>query len=97
MHCDVTYGSVVTYGAGSVNGMGILTFALNVTLDDVRDHRAAVADGEMLRYWTRLMDPVGVYPQYQSPTSGRQRIRQRFLFTFGPFKFVTPPIVVGNN
>jgi dihydrofolate reductase len=42
-----------------VNGMGILTFALNVTLDGCCDHRAGVADDEMLRYWTRVMDAAG--------------------------------------
>ena len=39
--------------------MGLLTFALNVTLDGCRDHREGVADDEMLRYWTRVMDAAG--------------------------------------
>jgi dihydrofolate reductase len=39
--------------------MGHLTFALNVTLDGCTDHREGVADDEMLRYWTRLMDSAG--------------------------------------
>ena len=39
--------------------MGILTFALNVTLDGCCDHREGVVDDEMLRYWTRLMDSAG--------------------------------------
>ncbi len=39
--------------------MGHLTFALNVTLDGCCDHREGVADDEMLRYWTRLMDSAG--------------------------------------
>src|SRR3954471_7908181 len=39
--------------------MGLLTFALNVTLDGCCDHREGVADDEMLRYWTRLMDGAG--------------------------------------
>jgi dihydrofolate reductase len=39
--------------------MGRLTFALNVTLDGCCDHRAGVADDEMLRYWTRVMDAAG--------------------------------------
>ena len=39
--------------------MGTLTFGLNVTLDGCCDHRAGVADGELLRYWTRLMDSAG--------------------------------------
>jgi dihydrofolate reductase len=39
--------------------MGLLTFALNVTLDGCCDHRAGVADDEMLRYWTRVMDAAG--------------------------------------
>jgi hypothetical protein len=34
--------------------MGLLTFALNVTLDGCCDHREMVADDEMLRYWTRV-------------------------------------------
>ena len=36
--------------------MGLLTFALNVTLDGCVDHRAMVADDEMHRWWTGLMD-----------------------------------------
>ena len=39
--------------------MGLLTFALNVTLDGCCDHRAGIADDEMLRYWTRVMDAAG--------------------------------------
>ena len=39
--------------------MGLLTFALNVTLDGCCDQREMVADDEMLRYWTRVMDAAG--------------------------------------
>jgi len=39
--------------------MGPLTFALNVTLDGCCDHREGVADDELLRYWTRVMDSAG--------------------------------------
>jgi dihydrofolate reductase len=39
--------------------MGLLTFALNVTLDGCQDHREAVADDELLDYYTRLMDAAG--------------------------------------
>jgi len=39
--------------------MGLLTFALNVTLDGCCDHREAVADDALLRYYTRLMDQAG--------------------------------------
>ena len=39
--------------------MGLLTFALNVTLDGCYDHREAVANDEMHRFWTRLMDAAG--------------------------------------
>jgi dihydrofolate reductase len=39
--------------------MGLLTFGLNVTLDGCCDHREGVADDEMLRYWTRVMDAAG--------------------------------------
>lgn len=39
--------------------MGKLTFALNVTLDGCYDHRAGIADDEMHRYWTRLMESTG--------------------------------------
>ena len=39
--------------------MGLLTFALNVTLDGCCDHREAVADDQLLRYYTRLMDGAG--------------------------------------
>jgi len=43
----------------SVSAMGLLTFALNVTLDGCCDHREMVANDEMLRYWTRVMDAAG--------------------------------------
>lgn len=39
--------------------MGLLTFGLNVTLDGCIDHTQAVADEEMLDYWTQLMDQSG--------------------------------------
>ena len=39
--------------------MGLLTFALNVTLDGCCDHRAGSPDDELFRYWTRLMDAAG--------------------------------------
>ena len=39
--------------------MGLLTFALNVTLDGCCDHREMIADDAMLRYYTRLMDEAG--------------------------------------
>jgi dihydrofolate reductase len=39
--------------------MGVLTFALNVTLDGCSDHRVGVVDDEMHRYWTRMMDAAG--------------------------------------
>jgi dihydrofolate reductase len=42
-----------------LTAMGLLTFAINVTLDGCCDHRAGVADDEMLRYWTRVMDAAG--------------------------------------
>src|SRR5215469_8476323 len=42
-----------------VIAMGLLTFALNVTLDGCCDHREGVANDEMLRYWTRVMDAAG--------------------------------------
>src|SRR5262245_56069963 len=41
------------------SAMGLLTFALNVTLDGCCDHREMVANDEMLRYWTRVMDAAG--------------------------------------
>ncbi len=39
--------------------MGLLTFALNVTLDGCSDHREMIADDEMLDYFTRLIAPAG--------------------------------------
>jgi dihydrofolate reductase len=39
--------------------MGLLTFALNVTLDGCNDHREAIADDELLDYFTQLMDAAG--------------------------------------
>jgi dihydrofolate reductase len=39
--------------------MGLLTFAINVTLDGCYDHRAAAPDDELFRFWIRLMDAAG--------------------------------------
>ena len=39
--------------------MGLLTFAINVTLDGCFDHRVGVVDDQMLRFWTRVMDAAG--------------------------------------
>ena len=36
--------------------MGLLTFALNVTLDGCQDHREMIADDEAHAFWTRTMD-----------------------------------------
>jgi dihydrofolate reductase len=42
-----------------IRTMGLLTFALNVTLDGCCDHREGVVDDELHRYWTRAMDAAG--------------------------------------
>jgi dihydrofolate reductase len=39
--------------------MGLLTFALNVTLDGCCDHREGIADLELHDYFTELMDAAG--------------------------------------
>src|SRR5436190_21398690 len=39
--------------------MGLLTFALNATLDGCCDHRAGIADDELHDYFTGLMDAAG--------------------------------------
>ena len=39
--------------------MGLLTFALNVTLDGCVDHREGIADDELHDYFTELMDAGG--------------------------------------
>jgi dihydrofolate reductase len=39
--------------------MGLLTFAINVTLDGCCDHREGIADDELHDYFTRLMDESG--------------------------------------
>jgi dihydrofolate reductase len=39
--------------------MGLLTFAINVTLDGCHDHRAGIPDDELLDYFTLQMDAVG--------------------------------------
>jgi hypothetical protein len=39
--------------------MGLLTFALNVTLDGCCDHREGIADDELHHYFTGLMDAAG--------------------------------------
>ena len=39
--------------------MGLLTFALNVTLDGCCDHREMIADDEMLDHFTQLIGAAG--------------------------------------
>jgi dihydrofolate reductase len=39
--------------------MGLLTFAINVTLDGCYDHREGIADDELHDYFTQLMDAAG--------------------------------------
>jgi dihydrofolate reductase len=39
--------------------MGLLTFALNVTLDGCCDHRAGIADEQLHDHFTQLMDAAG--------------------------------------
>jgi len=39
--------------------MGLLTFAINVTLDGCCDHREGIADDELHDYFTELMDSAG--------------------------------------
>lgn len=39
--------------------MGLLTFALNVTLDGCIDHREGIADDELHDHFTQLMDEAG--------------------------------------
>jgi dihydrofolate reductase len=39
--------------------MGLLTFALNVTLDGCCDHRVMIADDEMLDHFTQLIGAAG--------------------------------------
>jgi hypothetical protein len=39
--------------------MGLLTFAINVTLDGCVDHREGIADDEIHEFFTRLMDESG--------------------------------------
>jgi dihydrofolate reductase len=39
--------------------MGLLTFALNVTLDGCIDHRVGIADAELHDYFTQRMDEAG--------------------------------------
>jgi len=42
-----------------IGAMGLLTFTLNVTLDGCCDHREGIADDELHRYFTELMDESG--------------------------------------
>jgi hypothetical protein len=39
--------------------MGLLTFALNITLDGCHDHREMIADDELLDYFTQLIGGAG--------------------------------------
>jgi dihydrofolate reductase len=39
--------------------MGLLTFALNFTIDGCYDHRDGIADDDLLRYYTRMMNDAG--------------------------------------
>jgi hypothetical protein len=39
--------------------MGLLTFAINITLDGCIDHQEGIADDETHAFFTRLMDESG--------------------------------------
>lgn len=39
--------------------MGLLTFAINLTLDGCFDHRASAPDDALFRFWIRQMDAAG--------------------------------------
>ena len=43
----------------TISAMGLLTFAINVTLDGCCDHREGIADDELHDYFTELMDAAG--------------------------------------
>ncbi len=43
----------------TIFAMGLLTFAINVTLDGCVDHREGIADDETHDFFTRLMDESG--------------------------------------
>ena len=51
--------------------MGLLTFALNVTLDGCCDHREMIADDEMLDHFTQLIGAAGamLYAGYRIPST----------------------------
>ena len=53
--------------------MGLLTFGLNVTLDGCCDHREGIADDELLRYFTRLMDAGGAMLFGRARAAGADR------------------------
>ena len=64
--------------------MGLLTFALNVTLDGCCDHREGIADDELHDYFTQLMDAAGAmlygrttYELMESATGRRWRATRR--------------------
>jgi dihydrofolate reductase len=42
-----------------IGAMGLLTFALNVTLDGCHDHREMIADDDLLDYFTQLIGEAG--------------------------------------
>jgi dihydrofolate reductase len=46
-------------GLRRIGAVGLLTFALNVTLDGCHDHREMIADEELHDYFTQLMDEAG--------------------------------------
>ena len=50
-----TCGSATRY----TDGMGLLTFCLNLTLDGCVDHQEGIADDETHDHFTRLMDEAG--------------------------------------
>jgi hypothetical protein len=59
-----------------MSAMGLLTFALNVTLDGCCDHREAIADDELHDYFTQLMDAAGAMLWGASPTRPRLPVEQ---------------------
>ena len=77
-----------------MSAMGLLTFALNVTLDGCCDHREGIADDELHGYFTQLKEktPQGVLVGSHKLSSALER-----LGLIDEYRLVVHPVIAGHG
>ena len=71
--------------------MGLLTFALNVTLDGCNDHREGIADDEMLDYF-KEKTPRGILVGSPKLSAALEQLR-----LIDEYRIVIHPVLAGHG